>query len=75
MSQTHILIYSILSLVISLGVYAISPLKRASAYEKAYTLVVKALSDYELDPENGKKNLSKAIKKGEKIIAGWERDN
>lgn len=73
MSQEHILIYSILSLVISLGVYAISPLKRAAAYQKAYTLVVKALSDYELDSKNGEKNLSKAIKKGEKLIAGWEK--
>lgn len=73
MSQEHILIYSILSLVISLGVYAIAPLKRASAYERAYTLVVNALSEYKLDPKNGEKNLSKAIRKGEKLIAGWGR--
>lgn len=43
----RILVYSVLSLVISLGVYAIRPSNRASAYRKAYRVIDKALIDYQ----------------------------
>lgn len=65
--HTHVLIYSILSLVISLGVYVIRPSNRAEGYRRAYQTVNEALLQYE--PAEGRASaLANAIIEGERFI-------
>lgn len=64
----HILIYSILSLVITLGCYAIQPLKRANQFRKAYAMASKAIVTYDGDDTNSKV-LADAIIEAEQMIA------
>lgn len=65
--QIHILIYSILSLVISLGIYVIRPANRAVGFRQAYQLASEAMVKYQLVKDNT--ILANAIAEGEKIIA------
>lgn len=67
-SPENVMIHSIMSLVISLGVYVISPSSRATAYRGAYALVNDALMGYELDPEKGKGLLREAMDKGTRLV-------
>lgn len=66
--QVHVLVYSILSLVLSLGVYVLRPSNRATGYREAYLSVTIALTN---DPvsEPGAVLLRQAIIKGEQSIA------
>ncbi len=66
--QVHVLVYSMLSLVLSLSVYVIRPSNRAAGYREAYLCVVEALSKRPaLDPED--QEIGQAIIKGQQIIA------
>lgn len=69
--QVHVLIYSILSLVLSLGIYVIRPSNRAAGYRKAYLCVTKALcTSPARDPED--EEVRKAIIAGQEIIAAQD---
>lgn len=65
-AQDHIIIYSVLSLVFSLGMYVLRPSNRATGYRKAYLIATKALVD---DNSSNQQNLKEALIKGEEIIA------
>ena len=65
--QVHVLVYSIISLVLSLGIYVIRPFNRGSGYRRAYLSVSTALiKKYDSDSNE---ELINAIIEGEKIIA------
>lgn len=65
--QVHVLVYSIISLVLSLGIYVIRPFNRESGYRKAYLSITTARAKkYGSDSEA---ELINAIIKGEEIIA------
>lgn len=64
----HILIYSILSLVITLGCYAIQPLKRANQFRKAYAIASAAIVTYDIEKTDSK-ILADAIIEAEQMIA------
>ncbi len=68
MFHEDVLIHSVLSLVISLGVYAIAPSSRAAAYRNAYALINDALMKVELDCNEERELLEEAINEGTKII-------
>lgn len=63
--QVHVLIYSILSLVLSLGIYVICPSNRAAGYRDAHLSVSEILAN----PKSDDDAVSRAIIKGEQIIA------
>lgn len=66
--QIHVLVYSILSLVLSLGIYVLRPSNRATGYREAYLSVTIALTyDSAFEPEAIL--LKQAIIKGERSIA------
>lgn len=62
--QLHVLVYSILSLVLSLGTYVLRPSYRAAGYRKAHLCVSEALARSSADDP-----LADAIAAGEKCIA------
>lgn len=61
--RTRILIYSILSLVLSLSIYVIRPANRATGYRRAYKTIDAALIQYKT--ERDRSLLSQALTKGE----------
>lgn len=69
--QVHVLVYSILSLVLSLGIYVIRPSNRAAGYRKAYLCVAKALC---VSPAHdpGDEKVREAIIAGQEIIAAQD---
>lgn len=66
-SMNDILIYSILSLVISLGTYVIRPANRAVGYRRAYTGVSKALTE-PVCADTGER-IAQALAEGVQVIA------
>lgn len=66
--QTHVLVYSILSLVLSLGIYVLRPSNRATGYREAYLSVTVALTN-DSAPDPRDISLKQAIIKGEQSIA------
>lgn len=66
-SMNDILIYSILSLVISLGTYVIRPANRAAGYRRAYTGVSRALTAPSC--ADAGEPIAKALAEGTQIIA------
>lgn len=67
-SMNDILIYSILSLVISLGTYVIRPANRAAGYRRAYIIVDEALTNLEYS-ESGDRSVAEALTRGTQIVA------
>lgn len=68
--QVHILTYSIISLVLSLGIYVIRPFNRGSGFRKAYLSVSTALTKQYGSASN--EELITAINEGQKIIASQD---
>lgn len=67
----HILVYSILSLVISLGYYAVQPLNRTNQFRKAYAIASKAIATYDSE-KTSSKVLADAITEAEQMIASQD---
>lgn len=65
-NQRHILIYSILSLVLSLGTYVLRPANRAEGFREAYVRITEALFNHS---ESDSEALAKAIIEAEQIIS------
>lgn len=63
----NILIYSILSLVMSLGIYVVRPANRATGYRRAYNILNAALTRLEITPTDIQ-SVAQAMVDGEKIV-------
>ena len=65
--RTRVLIYSILSLVLSLSIYVIRPANRATGYRHAYKTIDEALIQYKTETERSL--LSQALTEGEGYVS------
>lgn len=65
--RTRVLIYSILSLVLSLSIYVIRPANRATGYRRAYKTIDEALIQYKTETERSL--LSQALTEGEGYVS------
>lgn len=69
-NQLRIFVYSIISLVLSLGIYVLRPSAHRAGFQKAYLSITTALTKtHGSDGPDVEKELKKAIIEGENIIA------
>lgn len=65
-AQQRIIVYSIVSSVMSMGMLVLRPTNRSDGYREAYLIITEALINYD---DNSQKEIKEALIKGERIIA------